>query len=389
MKIIILTHSLSIGGAERHISSLANYLHDIGHQVLLVLLDNRLIEYEINSGIEVISLSEDFENLSTRSDKVEKIRLKASYIINKQKAKAFDSLVYLQNKYGQQLERFLDKQAKGNKTILMTFMTIPNLIGAIYKKKYKYKLICSEFNAPEIEYPKGSSIDQLRRKYLKRADGFVFQTKFQREYYSFLTSTKTVIIPNPIEPISVKPYFGTRKKEIVNFCRLAPAKNLPLLIESFSRFLLDHPDYRLIIYGDGPEKEKLMEIIRSKGLNSSIDIFPFKKNIHNLIRESCMFVSSSDREGISNSMIEAMAIGLPVICTDCPAGGARMMIKPYENGLLVPMRDPDSLATAMKYLVDNPEIQNRIGTNAIKIRDKLNKKKILDEWSDFIRGLGN
>ena len=97
-----------------------------------------------------------------------------------------------------------------------------------------------------------------------------------------------------------------------------------------------------------------------------------------------MFVTSSDREGISNSMLEAMAIGLPVISTDCPAGGARMFIEPYQNGILVPVRDPEALYNAMKFMIDHPEKAELMSQNAVAIKNTLEKNKILEQWLEFL-----
>ena len=98
-----------------------------------------------------------------------------------------------------------------------------------------------------------------------------------------------------------------------------------------------------------------------------------------------MFVSSSNIEGISNSMIEAMAIGLPTICTDCPAGGARMFIKSYENGILTPVGDAEALYKAMKYMIENPDKAEQMGKKAMEIRETLKKEKILNKWGEFIK----
>ena len=98
-----------------------------------------------------------------------------------------------------------------------------------------------------------------------------------------------------------------------------------------------------------------------------------------------MFVSSSDYEGLSNSMIEAMAIGLPCICTDCLGGGTREVMIDEENGLIVPMNDVDAMYCAMKRFADDPDFAERCGENASKIRDKLSVEKIAQQWIDVFQ----
>lgn len=119
------------------------------------------------------------------------------------------------------------------------------------------------------------------------------------------------------------------------------------------------------------------------GLSERIHFEGFKKNIDEIIRDSAMYVSSSDYEGICNSMIEAMSMGIPTICTDCPIGGARAMITDGVNGLLVPVRDSEKLYKAMKTFIDRPEYAARLGAKAEEIRNMYPVEKIAKEWLDL------
>ena len=78
-----------------------------------------------------------------------------------------------------------------------------------------------------------------------------------------------------------------------------------------------------------------------------------------------MFVSSSDFEGLSNSMLEAMAMGIPTICTDCPCGGAKMVIENGINGLLTPVGDKDELSAAMQQVADNSQIAHVVTSKSV------------------------
>ena len=98
-----------------------------------------------------------------------------------------------------------------------------------------------------------------------------------------------------------------------------------------------------------------------------------------------MYISSSDYEGISNAMLEALAVGTPVICTDCPVGGARMFIKNGENGFLFPVGDYVTLAEKMKLLAENEKICENFSNNSIRIRNELNLDKIVSRWEEIVR----
>ena len=94
----------------------------------------------------------------------------------------------------------------------------------------------------------------------------------------------------------------------------------------FKQFLKKDRNFVLEIYGRGDSDEKLKQYALDIGISDKVVFKGFDKDVHNKIKSARMFISTSDYEGISNSMLEALAIGLPCVCTDCPAGGARMVI---------------------------------------------------------------
>ena len=173
---------------------------------------------------------------------------------------------------------------------------------------------------------------------------------------------------------------------------MSPQKNLDLLIESFVRIHTEYPDYILKIYGNTVEdseeeyKSRIIQRIQRLGLEDRIFVLPPAADVHQRIIDSAMFVSSSDYEGLSNSMIEAMAIGLPCICTDCLGGGTREVMIDEENGLIVPMNAVDAMYQAMKRFIENPEFVEQCGKNASKLRDKLDVKRITQQWLSVLKG---
>lgn len=180
---------------------------------------------------------------------------------------------------------------------------------------------------------------------------------------------------------------------MVNFCRIANQKNLPLMIEAFVKLHQDYPDYQLEIYGNTVElqeeklRDKLISSINQNGYSDFISILPPAADVHQRVRDAAMFVSSSDFEGLSNSMIEAMAIGLPCVCTDCLGGGAREVIRDGVNGLLVPMNDVDALYLGMKRFIENPLLAEQCGHSAANIREDLSAERIAAQWLKLIERL--
>lgn len=389
-KVYIVLYTLSLGGAERHASSIANYLLQHGCEVEIVLLQDNIVAYDLTEGVKVTALSDLVYPEAVRNGGVrfaDKVKLKIYRLLSEKKYNYLDRKLYIEQKYRRKLDFYFSRQNNLARSTVVSFMTIPNIIAASLKRRFGYKLIMGEFTSPQLECTADAPENTLKREFYPNAEGFVFQTKEQEVFYEYLSGVKKKVIPNPIENIEVVPFYGKRRKEIVNYCKHVKAKNLPLLIVSFAKFSKEYPDYRLIIYGDGPSRKDTEKIIAEQGIQDKVQLKPYEKNVLELVRESAMFVSSSDREGISNSMLEAMAIGLPTVCTDCPAGGARMFIEPYQNGILVPVRDPDAMYKAMKYLADNPEEADRMSRNAVDIRNTLEKTKILEQWLDFLKNV--
>ena len=253
-------------------------------------------------------------------------------------------------------------------------------------KEVKCKVFYAEKNAPEIEFP-NTNTEQYERYFslLERTDGIIVQTQEAKRFFEDRFSS-VFVINNPIKKYLPLPYHGVRRKSIVNFCRLSPQKNIDLLIDAFALLKQNYPNYCLEIYGNTvveseiEYKKHIEKKVNTLKLNHSVFIFPPTANVHEKIMDCTMFVSSSDYEGLSNSMIEAMAIGLPCICTDCMGGGTREVMKDKENGLIVPVKDPQAMCEAMKCYIENPDFAEQCGKNASTIRERLDVEIIAREW---------
>ena len=190
---------------------------------------------------------------------------------------------------------------------------------------------------------------------------------------------KTVVIPNPVSADMPEPFSGERKKRVVSVARLQPQKNHKLLIDAFANFVKKFPDYELHIFGVGELEAELRRQSERHEIASKVVFRGFSSNVKEDIWDSAMFVLSSDYEGISNSMIEALAMGVPVIATDCPVGGARSYIKNNVNGILTPVGDKDALAAAMVKVAENPMLSKKLSQNGVKIKEGYSLSRIADK----------
>lgn len=241
----------------------------------------------------------------------------------------------------------------------------------------KAEKIISERNDPNSE-PSKKIYRKIRDVIYKSANTMVCQTTDASKYYAEIVR-KRVVIYNPITP-NLPAYDGKRDKRVVNFCRIDAQKNLPLLLAAFSEFHKEHDDYTLEIYGNGPLKNEIASYIKDNDMKSFVFLKDFCADIHEKIKSAAMFVSSSNFEGMSNSMLEAMGMGMPVVCTDCPIGGAHEVIRSGVNGILVPCKDKNSMVSAMKKIAEDEKFGDLIGDNAKEINFRLDRKTICEEW---------
>ncbi|MCH8563286.1 glycosyltransferase [Nesterenkonia sp. YGD6] len=256
-----------------------------------------------------------------------------------------------------------------NMQVLVACLGLPN------------RVIVSERNDP-AQVGNDFPTDFLRKILYQTAEALVCQTDEAASYFS-KRITKTVIL-NPISPELPAPVTTVRRKTVVSFCRLEPQKNLEMLIRAFAAFHKSCPEYTLEIYGDGKERCALIALIDSLSLGSVASVLPARSDVHDVVRDCAVFVLPSHYEGLSNSMMEAMALGLPTVCTDCPCGGARMVIEDGVNGLLVPVDDVDALVEALKRLAEDQDLSARIGRAAEELRDRLSLDAIMAEWETLV-----
>lgn len=278
----------------------------------------------------------------------------------------------------------LRKEIKKHKNaVVISFEYFMNMQTVVAMIGLKNKLIISERNDPARVGGK-TPTKQIRNFLYQFADCLVCQTQEAQEYFPKNIQKKSVVILNPVKENLPERWQGERRKDIVNFCRLEKQKNLPLLIDSFEDFHKEHTDYTLTIYGDGKERTSLEEYIKGKRLDGYITLHHAVSDVHDRIKDAMMFVSSSNYEGLSNSMIEAMAIGLPTICTDCPCGGARMVINDGVNGLLVPVGNKEVLVKMLYRIAENESLQKSLGLNGETIRNELSSDMIVKKWKILI-----
>ena len=227
---------------------------------------------------------------------------------------------------------------------------------------------------------------KIAKPFFRLADGAVYQLPKVAEFYKNIKGP-TAVIPNPVlcdSNIQVKP-FAERHKIIVTLGRVDIfQKRHDVLVRAFAIFSQQHPDYKLVIYGDGPDEKKINDLIVDLNIADKAMLGGVAKNPQEVIKNAKFFVMTSDFEGIPNALIEAMSIGLPCISTDCRPGGAALLINNMKNGILVQPHNVDDLAKQMSYLVEHPAEADAMGANAKRIVDEFGEEKIAQMWCDYL-----
>jgi len=172
-------------------------------------------------------------------------------------------------------------------------------------------------------------------------------------------------------------------KFVVGVGRLSKVKGFDMLVRAFSGAAADRPGWKLIILGDGEEKDSILDEVRKTGMEDRVIMPGAVKNTAVILKKCALFVMSSRYEGFPNALCEAMSCGLACISFDCPIGPARIIESGF-NGILVPAGDVEKLKIEMGVLMDDAGERARLGANAAKITETLGGDRIMKMWDDLI-----
>ncbi|MFS8204794.1 glycosyltransferase family 4 protein [Streptomyces sp. CWNU-52B] len=172
---------------------------------------------------------------------------------------------------------------------------------------------------------------------------------------------------------------GETSKVVVAAGRLVPGKRFDLLIEAFSAVASKEPDWRLRIYGGGPQRDHLQDLVDGLGLSGHIRLMGPRTPMEAEFAKAALVVSASDAESFGMTLVEAMRCGVPVISTDCPLGPAEIITEGVD-GRLVPVGDSRALAEAMLDLITDGPLRRTMGRAALASSRRYDAEPILDRY---------
>lgn len=358
MHVALMAGSLTRGGTERVLVTLADYLISQGDTVTVVTQHQVENEYSLNpKATRVVWELTEGEITSNRV-----------------------------KNFIQRFKKLQNVWKENNPDVILSFIGKNNFMALLTAPK-KRKVAVSVRALPDLEYP--SLWMKCMANFLyRRAGALILQTRDQGIFFSEGARRNAVILKNPINTSFLQePYEGEREKTIVSVGRIDENKNHRMIIDAFAPLAKDHPEWKLVIYGDGDLRSELLKTVDSMGLSDQIILPGNVPNVAEQIKKTSVFVLGSDTEGSPNSLIEAMCLGLAPISTDCACGGPRELIEDGVNGYLIPVRDTAKMQEALQKLINDLHKIVEISSEAIKTRDIYQPQNVLDEWRDVLKKL--
>lgn len=362
MKIAFYISDMDKGGAQRVVITLMESLLKDGDEVLLITTRKGQREYAVPEGIRrvFVEVPDDRIGKSDILSRIGNFRMRVSLLRKVLKEEKPDSTV-----------AFIGKM---NMMLLLASRGLPG--------KYFVSVRATpseEYYTPLLKF--------IARTLFKRADAVILQTYPSMSFFPKGIRKKAVVLPNPLNTQFICPiYEGERTKRIVAVGRVDGNKNHRLIMEAYEKMLERHPelsDYELMVFGDGELRETLVKEAEKAELGK-ISFPGLITDVAGTIKDASLYILSSDTEGMPNALMEAMALGLPVISTDCPCGGPNALIEDGVNGRLVPVRDAEKMSIAMAEVLSDPEKAKEMGRKAAEIQVTCAPDTVAQKWRDVI-----
>lgn len=354
MKLFLYIDSMQRGGAQRVMSNIAEYAANEGDEVLLVndiVPDPEAAEYEIDERVERYFLDEGNDGR------------------------------YKKNPYRIRRMRALIRERRPD--VILSFLGPPNIRMLAASVGLKVRKIVSVRNDPEREY--GTGLNRIAARLAFRfADGAVFQTDAASAYFPKSVRKRSRVIVNPVGERFYDVPASERGLDIAVVGRLVPQKDPLLAVRAFALAAGEFSESRLIFYGDGELKDEIVKLAESLGLSGRVIVEGGVSDVEDRLAKASVYMLTSVYEGMPNALLEAMAVGVPAIASNCPCGGPGEIIQNDLQGILVPCGDTEAFASAIKKLLGDPELRASM-RNAERARaGDFRSGVIMRKWREYL-----
>lgn len=270
-----------------------------------------------------------------------------------------------------------------NPAIVCTFVSDACFSTRLATLGLDVKVVSAERGDP---YTLGRVWTALVKWAYRKSDYCFFQLEKARDFFGPEVAEKSFVIPNVfVQDAGVTPFYGERKKTIVSAGRFVAEKRYEVLIEAFAKVHASHPEYSMIIYGEGPFIDRYKQISDSLGISEYISYPGYVRGVAKAVREEGIFVLPSLYEGIPNSLIEALSVGIPCVSTNCTPGGPEFLTKGGTTGVLVPVNNVEAMSNAILSIIESPELAAKLSQKGPSILEELTDEKISRQWISAFR----
>jgi glycosyltransferase involved in cell wall biosynthesis len=354
LRICIVLPGLSAGGTERVVSVLANEWIARGWAVTLLTLENAdaVPYYRLDPNIEIRKLGvPPFKNTAAKAMFAGVRRVRAL--------------------------RCAFKDIKPD--LVFSFLTRTNVMVLAAASGLPLQVVVSERNNPALQ-DVGPVWGFLRNTFYPRAFGLVTMTSGALAFFPPALRKRSWVIPNPVDLSEI----GERRREgktLVAVGRLVPQKGFDLLLQAFADVSRDHPEWTLVIWGEGTSRAELERQRDELGLTARVRMPGVTPKPGTWVETADVFVLSSRFEGWGIVLLEAMAADLPVVSFDCE-WGPREMIEDEKNGILVERENVGALADALRRMLSSPSLRSQLGDAAGMTAREFTPQRIVDRWDE-------
>lgn len=358
LHIAIVLSGLGAGGAERVVSILSREWMEAGHRVTVICFESEGARpyYPLDSRIRIRQLG------------LSPARL-VSFVAVSKVVRRVRAL----------------RQVLGEITpnVIISFLSRTNILTLLSSRGLDIPIIISERNNPSMQHL-GFTWNFLRSVTYRRAFGMVTMTKGALEYFPERMRVRGWVIPNPViipRNLPQKQPDSLHKGNILAAVgRLVPQKGFDLLIKAFATIAPAFPDWKLVIWGEGPERASLVRLRDFVGLEERILLPGISERPGGWTETADAFVLSSRYEGWGNVLLEAMSMGLPVVSFNCDWGPSEM-IQDGIDGLLVPPEDLTALSKALAKILGGQALRERLGANAAVAARQFSNDRFMASWN--------
>jgi len=364
MKIVVLTSSLSAGGAERVASTLCNSWVERGDQVTLIptYSGGGVPFYPLSNNVELIYLAARVQGGLGRLS-----QYKQRFLI---------------------LRRLIAERAPD---VVVSFLPNVNVAAILATAGLKIPVIICERSDPS-QQPYTLLWKLACRLCYRFADMLTVQTasvaKSSAVIFPKLKKIRAVANPLPAEVLQYVHVAGGPRKILLSLGRLSEEKQVDRIIDAFSNVCERCPDWDLHIYGDGPLRNEVEGAISRKGLGNRIVLQGRTNEPWKVMAGADAFVMASRYEGFPNALLEAMGLGLPCIAFDCPSG-PREMSSDGQYAVLVPLNDQTALSVAMNEVMSDKTFRTTLGAGAKEtVLERFSLRAVLGRWDELFKEVG-